>query len=1128
MRYLFLLLLLAFLLLPGTCVRAQCPTDPDVTLSSQLDVDIYVLSFPNCATLGNLTIDGNDIDDISGLTDIVTLSGNLTVANTLLTDLSGLAGLASIGGDLTITDNANLASCDLDPICSLVLGGTATATVSGNTGDCADLATVTDECSPACHPDYDALMAFYDAMNGPNWLNRTGWEDGAAGTDCDVCSWWGVSCIFVNGISRVRALSFGVANGLVGVIPPEIGELTELGSVFFKNNPGIGGALPAELFSGTQLIRLDIQNSGITGLPSNLGDATGLTDIDLRNSPAFSGPIPASIGQLTQLTDFAITGADITAPLPANFAPPGLRAIRIIGTTLPGPLPDWSGLTALEFYNVYDNPQLTGPLPDLSNATPLRSFNAYDNAHDGPFPTANPSGFGQLITFDINGNEMTGAPPNLPGALSLGVYKIGDNNFSGTIDGPLFPSLSVSTVDMSDNDLSGLLPPFIGTVAPNVLIINGNQFAGCYPQEWVGICNAGFGQKNFSNPGLPAGGNTTWFFDNVCGEGQFCDDCHPDFGALVTLYSATDGPNWTDNTGWADGAVGADCNPCAWVGVTCVAGRVTELDLDQNGLSGFVPDNIGDLTELTELRLSRNDFAGSALPDLSPLSNLEVLRLNGSAFGGTLPALGSMVNLATLNLADNAFTGMIPPAYDVSNLPALAELYLNENQLSGDLPATLGDLPNLEEFIIHDNDLSGCYPASFTGFCGLVLTEFFNNPDLPDGGSADFFSNTFCPNGTNPCGTVCPPGDVTLTSPQDLADFRAQFPNCTELTGSLTIEGPNVPAAGFDLSGIVSIGGDLVVNDAAQNTSSAYLGEITSVAGDVTLQQTGFANLDGLTGIVGPIGDLNLLDNDQLTDLSGIGGGSSNRGAVLTTVENLRVIGNDQLTDLTSFGDFTINQALFIINNPGLSTCEATPVCDQISGSGSATITANATGCASTTEVEAACLALPVTWVDFTATARQKSVDLAWTTAAEEQNAGFTVQRSADGRAWRELTDLAPVPADATGLRHYAHADLNPPAGDLLYRIRQADLDGTVSYSPVRRVAVIGASASVAPNPAGGDFTISSPDAQAVIVYATDGRVVRTIRHTGARTQVQREGLRSGVYWLRFSASGEAIKLVIR
>ena len=131
----------------------------------------------------------------------------------------------------------------------------------------------------------------------------------------------------------------------------------------------------------------------------------------------------------------------------------------------------------------------------------------------------------------------------------------------------------------------------------------------------------------------------------------------PDRASLVALYNATGGANWTNNTNWLTTApIGQ------WHGVTTDGnGRVTNLDLNDNQLSGTIPTQLGNLANLEELLLTRNQLSGEIPPELGSLANLEWLRLNNNQLTGEIPAeLGRLTNLTVLRLAGNQLTGCVP------------------------------------------------------------------------------------------------------------------------------------------------------------------------------------------------------------------------------------------------------------------------------------------------------------------------------------------------------------------------------------------------------------------------------------------------------------------------------------
>ncbi len=78
--------------------------------------------------------------------------------------------------------------------------------------------------------------------------------------------------------------------------------------------------------------------------------------------------------------------------------------------------------------------------------------------------------------------------------------------------------------------------------------------------------------------------------------------------ALVDLFEATGGDGWLNRDGWLDFA--APDAPCGWFGVRCAGGRVGELVLPANRLSGALPASLGSLTALTRLRLENNALTG--------------------------------------------------------------------------------------------------------------------------------------------------------------------------------------------------------------------------------------------------------------------------------------------------------------------------------------------------------------------------------------------------------------------------------------------------------------------------------------------------------------------------------------
>jgi hypothetical protein len=99
---------------------------------------------------------------------------------------------------------------------------------------------------------------------------------------------------------------------------------------------------------------------------------------------------------------------------------------------------------------------------------------------------------------------------------------------------------------------------------------------------------------------------------------------------------------------------------------------------------------------------------------------------------------------------------------------------------------------------------------------------------------------------------------------------------------------------------------------------------------------------------------------------------------------------------------------------------------------------------------------LPVTLVDFGAKNEgATAVRLNWATASELNNRDFTVERSVTGASFAAVGTVAGAGTSTTS-HNYTLLDKSLPAGATLlyYRLRQNDVNGTFSYSPVRTVAL--------------------------------------------------------------------------
>ncbi|WP_170110224.1 LamG-like jellyroll fold domain-containing protein [Flavilitoribacter nigricans] len=202
--------------------------------------------------------------------------------------------------------------------------------------------------------------------------------------------------------------------------------------------------------------------------------------------------------------------------------------------------------------------------------------------------------------------------------------------------------------------------------------------------------------------------------------------------SLVDLYWQAGGPNWTNS--W-DLTQPLD----TWYGVQLNAeGCVSCLDLDGdpdcsatygggNNLAGTLPASMGSLAGLKRLFISFNPLlTGPVPPELGNLSQLEYFLLVDNDLTGGIPAsLGQLGNLLTLQLQQNRLTGSIP--VDLRTLSRLEQLYLFDNQLDGTIPFELGELTNLRILHLSKNKLTGVIPTSIGQLTDLELLYLSDN-----------------------------------------------------------------------------------------------------------------------------------------------------------------------------------------------------------------------------------------------------------------------------------------------------------------------------------------------------------------------------------------------------------------
>lgn len=225
--------------------------------------------------------------------------------------------------------------------------------------------------------------------------------------------------------------------------------------------------------------------------------------------------------------------------------------------------------------------------------------------------------------------------------------------------------------------------------------------------------------------------------------------------ALACLYFATNGDGgentWLKNK-WLKGLECGDENHESWEGIDCNAdGEVQALSLDDWGLSGSIPAEVGHLYKLESLILKNNPhLTGWIPPSLSHLGNLRQLGLYNNNLSGVIPDIFEHTKfLKFINLENNDIHGSIP--LEISHLASLETLVLKNNRMEGIIPfkqlastnikylglsnnhfasiieTEIMEVDTLEYIYLDNNSLTGTVPKQIGSLSHLKAIDFGNN-----------------------------------------------------------------------------------------------------------------------------------------------------------------------------------------------------------------------------------------------------------------------------------------------------------------------------------------------------------------------------------------------------------------
>jgi gliding motility-associated-like protein len=226
--------------------------------------------------------------------------------------------------------------------------------------------------------------------------------------------------------------------------------------------------------------------------------------------------------------------------------------------------------------------------------------------------------------------------------------------------------------------------------------------------------------------------------------------------ALVALYNATNGRNWTVKNVNGQVSPWVLTQPMTkWYGIELGAqGCVTNIDLDGDdalfggwsddppgmNLVGSLTDSLRFMTDVWRMSLRGNRNLVGVLPNrFGQMTALEFFFADNCGFTTPFPnTFWGLKNIKEIDLDDNPLNTTLPPEF--SQLKTLNALLLSNTGLSGSIPTEWGSMTNLSRLDLWGNNLTGAVPPSLTNLTNLQYFNIENNriDSLPNLSSLPF------------------------------------------------------------------------------------------------------------------------------------------------------------------------------------------------------------------------------------------------------------------------------------------------------------------------------------------------------------------------------------------------------
>ncbi|GAY42605.1 hypothetical protein CUMW_068210 [Citrus unshiu] len=589
--------------------------------------------------------------------------------------------------------------------------------------------------------DQDALLALkaHITHDPTNFLAKN-WN-----TSTPVCNWTGVTCDVHS--HRVTVLDiFGL--NLIGTVPSQLWNLSSLQSldlglnrfrgsipsaifttytlkyVNFRGNQ-LSGAFPSLIFNKSSLQHLDFSFNTLSGeIPANICSNLPFLEYFSLSKNMFHGRIPSTLSNCTYLQILSLSYNNFSGAIPKEIGNlTELKELYLSTNRLQGKIPrEFSNLADLEQMTLSKN-NLQGEIPpEIGNFSNLGWLELGQNKLVGIVPAAifNVS---TLKVLDLENNSLSGrlsslADVRLPNLVALYLWG---NNFCGTIPRFIFNASKLSILELEDNSFSGFIPNTFGNLRNlKVLILYDNYLTSSTPElsflSTLSNCKSLQHIQLLNNPLDGILSRTS--VSNLSHSLEYFDmsDCNvsggipEEIGNLTNLTTIFLGGNKLHGS------------------IPFTLGKLQKLQylgLEDNKLEGSIPNDICHLVELFELELGGNKLSGSIPVCFSNLTSLRILSLDSNELTSIPSTFWNLTDILYLNFSSNFLTGPLP--LEIENLKVLVGIDFSMNTFSSVIPTAIGGLENLQSLFLAYNRLQGSIPNSFGDLISLISLNLSNN-----------------------------------------------------------------------------------------------------------------------------------------------------------------------------------------------------------------------------------------------------------------------------------------------------------------------------------------------------------------------------------------------------------------